>query len=1293
MIAPAEKFLRFHVGDLRAWLACLLVTSPSPAHPLRRVIVVLVFAMGALCFGVSRAAELEARRAFDLPIAAATKTLRQFAEQSGVDVLFSTEATARVQTNAVKGNFAPQEALARLLRNTGLVAERNPRTGAFTVLTAPPMARDAPKSPPPASPPKTLEPKTTRLDPGSPTPPVKKRTPLSLLASLLAVGAATADAQTSVTAPVEARPTEEAILLSPFTVQSEKDTGYQATSTLAGTRLNTPVKDVGAAISIYTKDFLTDIGATNVNDLLIYATGMEAAGPGGNFSNATGGNINNDQVVGDGARNAPQNQSRTRGLASPNSTRGYFTSDFGFDGYNTDGVTVIRGANAILFGVGSPAGVVDSTPIKADLIRNKNKVEFRYGDNHSRRTVVDFNRVLLPKQLAFRLAALADDERYDQRPAFENKRRIFGTLTFEPFRTTALRASFESGTTRANRPFAVLPFNSISSQWYAAGRPTWDWNFYDDPARNPAAATQDSGVFFTASPTSRLIGQAQIFGAIVTPFASPDAATPDRSFRSTLTTGAGLNAVRNGILHPQINRDAAFDSVAFYETFNVGEIPASYYADNRRPAGIKFQGFTDFSAFDWKNHQIDETGRQSDSFHSATFSFEQRAWEDRLGLEAAYYVQRYDTRNRNSFFGTQGNANHVRIDVNAYLPDGRVNPHFGRPYAVMSQQQYGNNFIDRHTLRLTPYLRYDTKELSPTLGKWLGRHTLTGLYERALTDALSYTTKLATAGVAADQISTVISSFNRLPNLLVYLGPSVLNGGALTLNPIRTTAIQDGLTTPTSFWSAPATTPATAQADYVTVPTAMKEIFNSGTRFRETISSTAAVLQSYWLDNLLVTTAGIRRDESVRYAPRANFTYDPLLPDSKVKGFDDYNVYSFPRIVVAKEVKSYSGVLRWPQKLVRLPQGMDGSLFMNVSSNFTPLGSRINYVGEPLRSPEGKTREFGLNFSILNDRLSLRYNRFETTVVGQSFNPPFNYTNAIVQMTGFWISEDNANRNPAINRRAEIEKIFAALPSNFRSLYGFTYGGSAATNDQAQIVAGVSGVTDTTDYKATGHEVDVVFNPTKQWRILANFAKQQTVQTNIAPNAKAIIAALRPVWDELKNKPRTNYPTGFVLGTPLPASVETVGSFVSNTVYIPFATMLATEGSAAAEQRKYRANLVTNYQFSKERFLRGWSVGAGVRWQSKLGIGYPASYKPDGSVDLGISRPYYAPAETNVDLTLGYGRKLWQSKIDWKAALQVRNAFASGGDLVPVTVQPNGQVASYRLAPEQRWYLTNSFSF
>ncbi|MDP3070996.1 MAG: hypothetical protein Q8N18_11950, partial [Opitutaceae bacterium] len=100
------------------------------------------------------------------------------------------------------------------------------------------------------------------------------QTPLALLLGLILASLPLA-AQTAPTANRAASEgeTDKAIELSPFVVQSEKDTGYQAASTLAGTRLNTPVKDLGASISIYTKDFLTDIGATNSSDLLIFATG------------------------------------------------------------------------------------------------------------------------------------------------------------------------------------------------------------------------------------------------------------------------------------------------------------------------------------------------------------------------------------------------------------------------------------------------------------------------------------------------------------------------------------------------------------------------------------------------------------------------------------------------------------------------------------------------------------------------------------------------------------------------------------------------------------------------------------------------------------------------------------------------------------------------------------------------------------------------------------------------------------------------------------------------------------
>ena len=86
------------------------------------------------------------------------------------------------------------------------------------------------------------------------------------LLGLTALLAGSLSAQTTAPNPSSSSsPTEtpdDVITLSPFVVSATQDTGYQASSTLAGTRLSTPVKDLGASISIYTRDFLNDIGAT-----------------------------------------------------------------------------------------------------------------------------------------------------------------------------------------------------------------------------------------------------------------------------------------------------------------------------------------------------------------------------------------------------------------------------------------------------------------------------------------------------------------------------------------------------------------------------------------------------------------------------------------------------------------------------------------------------------------------------------------------------------------------------------------------------------------------------------------------------------------------------------------------------------------------------------------------------------------------------------------------------------------------------------------------------------------------
>src|SRR5262245_7317256 len=81
--------------------------------------------------------------------------------------------------------------------------------------------------------------------------------------------------------PAQTKPepaADEPVSLTAFTVSTSRDVGYTATNTLAGTRLNTPLSDVGTAVSVVTKEFLTDVAANDASTLLTYTVSTEIGG-------------------------------------------------------------------------------------------------------------------------------------------------------------------------------------------------------------------------------------------------------------------------------------------------------------------------------------------------------------------------------------------------------------------------------------------------------------------------------------------------------------------------------------------------------------------------------------------------------------------------------------------------------------------------------------------------------------------------------------------------------------------------------------------------------------------------------------------------------------------------------------------------------------------------------------------------------------------------------------------------------------------------------------------------------
>ncbi len=113
---------------------------------LRRLLLFLV--LTALVPGARAAA---AKRNYEVAAGDAAATLRQFAEQSGEQVIYVVPKVRGVRTHAVKGEFAAREVLQRMLANTGLVVVEDRETGALLVnRDAPPPAAAAPRPNPDA---------------------------------------------------------------------------------------------------------------------------------------------------------------------------------------------------------------------------------------------------------------------------------------------------------------------------------------------------------------------------------------------------------------------------------------------------------------------------------------------------------------------------------------------------------------------------------------------------------------------------------------------------------------------------------------------------------------------------------------------------------------------------------------------------------------------------------------------------------------------------------------------------------------------------------------------------------------------------------------------------------------------------------------------------------------------------------------------------------------------------------------------------------------------------------------
>lgn len=128
-------------------------------------------------------------------------------------------------------------------------------------------------------------------------------------------------------------PAEDTVRLSEFTVIETADNSYVASESITGTRVRTPIKDLTFTVNVITSEFLQDFAYFEINDLG-YTSSVN------NFDNG-GGNVN---IRGYGATSYLRNGFLRLGLV---------------DRVNVDRIEVIKGPAAAIYGMTTPAGMVN----------------------------------------------------------------------------------------------------------------------------------------------------------------------------------------------------------------------------------------------------------------------------------------------------------------------------------------------------------------------------------------------------------------------------------------------------------------------------------------------------------------------------------------------------------------------------------------------------------------------------------------------------------------------------------------------------------------------------------------------------------------------------------------------------------------------------------------------------------------------------------------------------------------------------------------------------------------------
>jgi hypothetical protein len=994
------------------------------------------------------------------------------------------------------------------------------------------------------------------------------RTYLVKSVMLLSISALTAISASAQSAAAD----NAAVVLSPFSVNTSKDDGFVATSSLAGGRLASDLKDTPVAYSVITKEFLDAFNITDLTQAADWATNM-TSNPGNNT----------DQGYGF----SPAINITMRGSAPSESNypeRDFFPYNSNTDAYALDRFDFARGPNSVLFGAAQFGGTPSAMTKKALVTKTINQVVFQYGSWNKMRVTFDVNRPINAKA-AIRLDAVVDYGNTFRQNEWRHKKGIFAAGTYNLTPKSSLKFDGEYMATSAK----IFPTSLLDQVSAWDGKTTMTGPIL--PANSPTAAVlAQQGLSYGTSNANPSLSPLWVYDP--TGFNTSNVLNFANFFRTKGAAGSSTAANSNYIGGNRIASGSV--SYANQPMLYGYDVPNGRY-DTDLSGSSYFSVPTQKVTNLWTSNKPTQSQLARDIALTYTHQV-----GDSLFFEVAGDTNKTTVEGNNA---VNRGMNTEYIDINTTLPNGAANPEFRHPYtefwtyknlrwyelsALRAQAAYlkdisfgkiqfsvmgGANF-QRQEKRSYLYL-LPLQAIGPDARYWDAGQTSTALWNRLYLDqggrdfyntnlgamtlqnqdgtSVTATPQWVVDATRKDNTASNLTKFKFVQtatNLNLFHGSLIMIGALrrdLTHLQTRNTLLPGDYPT---GWNgsgvifkpdAPANWSNLTYIPKSTAGVATGPAQPADTRPRLSVAATSSTASS-------------------------SILAQPQYAGDKFR--DDYNP---PALDVASNTYSTGAtynVLKWL------------GIYGNASTTFNPnlLVQRLNTTLLPPTAAHGT--DFGVRINTPDRRLSLSIGAYNSYQKNSPVSPP---SGVVGNYNTIYSTAPVGNLNPGDGNTRGV----GLLPTVVR---------------------------DTQTQQSHGLEIEITANLTRSWRLLANGSYSRSWQSDSFPDTRAYILAQDTVARQILTdagvlisstnvasiNPAVNTPTQ-INQTQVTNAVNAWNGI--QTSVIP--NMVLGRQKLAGSMEKI-INIGTDYTF-RTGTLKGFVVGIGAHYRGRNVVGYRGS--------------------------------------------------------------------------------------